>query len=204
MSGLITFAIGDIHGCLQELESLLAICESNRAGRDARFMFIGDYIDRGPDPKNVIELLIERQCREPGRFVCLRGNHEQMLVDAADPERLDRDLINWWMNGGEQTLGSYQVNDPSAIPADHLAWIKTLPLKLVGAGLESPLARQSPPFLSYNNIRKDRSLDSKASMSHHRGDSEVARPGDAVGLFAATVESSGFEPSTPIACYSPW
>jgi serine/threonine protein phosphatase 1 len=57
-----------------------------------------------------------------------------MLIDAADPERSDRDLINWWMNGGEQTLGSYQVNDPVAIPADHLAWIKTLPLKLVDAG----------------------------------------------------------------------
>jgi serine/threonine protein phosphatase 1 len=168
MAGLITFAIGDIHGCLPELESLLAICERARAGRDARFVFIGDYIDRGPDSKEVIEFLIQRQCREPGRFVCLRGNHEQMLIAAADPERSDRDLINWWVNGGEQTLGSYRVNDPSAIPADHLAWIKMLPLKLlddrrvyVHAGIRPgvPLQAQSPddllwirePFLSSTN-----------------------------------------------------
>jgi serine/threonine protein phosphatase 1 len=130
MRDVITFAIGDVHGCSQKLQCLIAVCESICAGRDARFVLVGDYIDRGPDPKGTIEFLIDKQRREPDRFICLRGNHEQMLIDAADVERTDSDLINWWANGGEQTLDSYGVNDPSAIPGDHLAWIRALPLKL--------------------------------------------------------------------------
>jgi serine/threonine protein phosphatase 1 len=165
MASPITFAIGDIHGCYQELESLLAVCEKVGAAQHARFVFVGDYIDRGPDPKKVIDFLVDRQHRRPDRFVCLRGNHEQMLLAAVDPARSNMDLINWLINGGEQTLESYKVDDPSAIPIDHLAWIKTLPLKLVDnhhlyvhAGIRPgvPLSAQNPddllwirePFLS--------------------------------------------------------
>jgi serine/threonine protein phosphatase 1 len=93
------------------------------------FVFIGDYVDRGPDTRKVIDFLIQSQHREAGRFICLRGNHETMLVDAASEKRSDRDLMDWLANGGEQTLDSYGVNDPSALPSDHLAWIKALPLK---------------------------------------------------------------------------
>jgi serine/threonine protein phosphatase 1 len=165
MASPITFAIGDIHGCYQELKSLLAVCEKVGAVQDMRFVFVGDYIDRGPDPKTVIDFLIDRQHRQPNRFVFLRGNHEQMLIDAADSGRSYRDLLNWLVNGGEQTLDSYQVDDPRAIPADHLAFIAALPLRLVDrhrlyvhAGIRPgvPLSDQSPddllwirePFLS--------------------------------------------------------
>jgi serine/threonine protein phosphatase 1 len=47
-------------------------------------------------------------------------NHEELLTGAAKEDRSDRDLMNWWANGGEQTLDSYGVNDPSELPADHL------------------------------------------------------------------------------------
>jgi serine/threonine protein phosphatase 1 len=130
MRDVITFAIGDVHGCLGKLESLIRVCEMLCAGRDARFILIGDYVDRGPDPKGVIDFLRKKQLSEPERFVCLRGNHEQMLMAAADVDRSDSDLINWWANGGEQTLDSYGLGDPSEIPQDHLAWIRNLPLKL--------------------------------------------------------------------------
>lgn len=130
MRDVITFAIGDIHGCPQKLELLVAVCELISAGRAARFVLIGDYVDRGPDPKGVIDFLIKQQFRDPERFICLRGNHEQMLIAAADVGHSDSDLINWWANGGEQTLDSYGVDDPSAIPDEHLAWVKNLPLKL--------------------------------------------------------------------------
>jgi serine/threonine protein phosphatase 1 len=128
MANSITFAVGDIHGCFDKLKSLLAACELLSEGKNARFVFIGDYVDRGPDTSKVIDFLIESQRREPEQFICLRGNHEAMLIDAAGRNRLDRDLMNWWTNGGEQTLDSYGVNDPSALPADHLAWMKALPL----------------------------------------------------------------------------
>ena len=128
MINLVTFAIGDIHGCFDKLESLIAACELLSEGDEARFVFIGDYVDRGPDSRKVIDFMIRSQLREPERFICLRGNHEAMLIDAANNDRSDRDLMNWWANGGEETLDSYGINDPGALPAEHLAWMKALPL----------------------------------------------------------------------------
>ena len=129
MADLITFAVGDIHGCFEKLTALMAACDAASAGRSARFVFIGDYVDRGPDTRKVIEFLIEKQRQREDRFICLRGNHEDLLVRAADRVRTGRDLMNWWANGGEQTLDSHGVNDPSDLPPDHLVWIKALPLK---------------------------------------------------------------------------
>ncbi|WP_271668661.1 metallophosphoesterase family protein [Bradyrhizobium sp. CCBAU 51627] len=129
MASSITFAIGDIHGCFDKLNSLIAACEFVGAGRDARFVCIGDYVDRGPDTKRVIEFLIHKRLHEKDRFIFLRGNHEEMLSRAASADRSDLDLMNWWANGGEQTLDSYGVNDPSALPDDHLALIQSLPMK---------------------------------------------------------------------------
>jgi serine/threonine protein phosphatase 1 len=130
MDDLLTFAIGDVHGCFDKLQALLLFCDRARASREARYIFIGDYIDRGPDARKVVDLLMQRQLEEGSRFICLRGNHEQMLVVAAAEERSDRDLMAWWTNGGEQTLDSYGVNDPSSLPTSHLGWIETLPLKI--------------------------------------------------------------------------
>jgi hypothetical protein len=124
MEDLLTFAIGDVHGCFDKLEAILLACDRVRAGREVRYVFIGDYIDRGPDARKVIDLLMDEQLSEGSRFVCLRGNHEQMLILAAAEGRSDRDLMTWWANGGEQTLDSYGVNDPSSLPAPHLEWIK--------------------------------------------------------------------------------
>jgi serine/threonine protein phosphatase 1 len=129
MEDLLTFAIGDVHGCCDKLEALLLACDRVRAGREVRYVFIGDYIDRGPDSRKVIDLLMHKQLSEGRRFVCLRGNHEQMLIVAAAEGRSDRDLMTWWANGGEQTLDSYGVNDPSSLPTTHLEWIRALPLR---------------------------------------------------------------------------
>jgi serine/threonine protein phosphatase 1 len=126
---LITFAIGDIHGCFDKLQSLLTACEGIGAGRRDRFLFVGDYIDRGADSKHVLDFLIRRQIDQSDRFICLRGNHEEMLIRAADKHRSDRDLMTWWGNGGEQTLESYGVDDPSDLPPKHLHWMRSLPLQ---------------------------------------------------------------------------
>jgi serine/threonine protein phosphatase 1 len=129
MEDSLTLAVGDVHGCFDKLEALLLACETLCSGRDVRYVFLGDYIDRGPDARKVIDLLMHKQLSEANRFVCLRGNHEQMLIVAAAEGRSDRDLMNWWANGGEQTLDSYGVNDPSSLPATHLEWINALHLK---------------------------------------------------------------------------
>ncbi len=134
MTSSITFAIGDVHGCFDKLRALVGSCEIIAAGRPARFIFIGDYVDRGPDSSDVVDFLIQRQADQPRAIVCLRGNHDDMLVRAADPGRSDRDLLNWWSNGGEQTLDSYGTDDPADIPAEHLAWMRKLPLLLTDAG----------------------------------------------------------------------
>jgi serine/threonine protein phosphatase 1 len=168
MVSSITFAISDIHGCFDKLDSLIAACDLLSEGEDARFVFIGDYVDRGPDTRKVIDFLILSQLREPERLICLRGNHEAMLIDAANKDRSDRDPMNWWANGGEQTLDSYGVSDPNALPAQHLAWMKALPLRFsdrkrlyVHAGIRPgiSIADQSEkdllwirePFLSCDN-----------------------------------------------------
>jgi serine/threonine protein phosphatase 1 len=130
LAELITFAIGDIHGCLEKLKSLLAACDAFRDSQSARFIFLGDYIDRGPQSKDVLDLLIKGGGRRDRDFVCLRGNHEEMLIRAADKERSDRDLMTWWGNGGEATLKSYGVDDPSDVPAEHLDWLRSLPLHI--------------------------------------------------------------------------
>ncbi len=164
----VTFAIGDIHGCLDKLERLLAGCDSYvaknaRTGGDggARFVFLGDYIDRGPDSCGVVEHLIQRQrAAAPGAVVCLRGNHEQLAVDAhADPAAEPL----WQKNSALATQRSYP--DGRILPA-HLAWLRALPychddgLRFfvhAGVDLAIPLAQQPEevmlwmrePFLSH-------------------------------------------------------
>lgn len=134
MADLVTFAIGDIHGCFEELVSLMYACEAISAGERVRFVFVGDYVDRGKDTNKVLDYLFERQLRERENFICLRGNHDDLLIRAARKYRTDADLINWWANGGEQTLESYGVNDPSELPIEHLAWLGALPLTFTEHG----------------------------------------------------------------------
>ena len=90
-------AIGDIHGCLDTLEHLIAglpQCEE--------LVFLGDYIDRGPDSAGVVRYLKALAVNRPCRF--LKGNHEDMMLKAVrDP----REIAIWLVNGGEQTLRSY-------------------------------------------------------------------------------------------------
>lgn len=91
-------AIGDVHGCLQSLQALTKKLEKYS---DRQFVFLGDYIDRGPDSKGVVDFLLDY--REQQDCIFLRGNHEQMLLDAYYNDNLDL----WLMNGGRSTLESY-------------------------------------------------------------------------------------------------
>jgi Calcineurin-like phosphoesterase len=119
----LTFAIGDVHGCLDKLERLIAACEAHADGRPARWVFLGDYVDRGPDSRGVIELLMRRQQAQPGSLVCLRGNHEQMAIMAHADARA---MPLWLANSGATTQRNYPETNGRIADA-HLAWPDALP-----------------------------------------------------------------------------
>jgi serine/threonine protein phosphatase 1 len=109
-------AIGDVHGCLQSMNKLL---EKLGSYRGYTYIFVGDYIDRGPDSAGVVDRLIRFQ--QEKNCIFLRGNHEQMLLDACFNDKLDM----WLMNGGESTLKSYGATyDDMNIPDDHIKFYR--------------------------------------------------------------------------------
>ena len=121
----LTYAIGDIHGCLDKLRSLLLRCEMHADGRPLSFVFVGDYIDRGPQSSAVIDCLIDLKAQHGEGVVTLMGNHEAMALAAIDgrsPTRL------WFAQGGLATLKSYGVAEPSELPGAHVDWLRALPL----------------------------------------------------------------------------
>lgn len=112
-----TYAVGDIHGRADLLDAMIArITEDAAATGDAapRVVFMGDYVDRGDQSRQVLERLMDLP-RETGWEVhCLRGNHEVMLAEfLADPERA---APRWFRNGGLETLLSYQVGGVGSDP----------------------------------------------------------------------------------------
>lgn len=104
----ITYIIGDIHGQAEMLERLLAAIESRHKWKAAdlagRIVFLGDYIDRGPDSKGVIDLAITGLPEFESIF--LKGNHEQLLIEVINSD--ERNVWNNWISaGGEVTLKSF-------------------------------------------------------------------------------------------------
>src|SRR5665213_2268282 len=97
-------AIGDVHGCAVALQNLV---KSVRIRPDDTLVMLGDYIDRGPDSKGVLELLCE--LRYNTNLIALRGNHEAMLLESLQ----SADARKGWINGiagGRATLQSYNAS----------------------------------------------------------------------------------------------
>ncbi|MFI5341730.1 MAG: metallophosphoesterase family protein [Candidatus Methylomirabilales bacterium] len=112
--GPATYVIGDIHGCLQSLERLL---HKIKPRPEDRVIFIGDYIDRGPHSREVVDLLLQL----PYPSIFLMGNHEKMLLDYL----AGGDTSLYLLNGGLATIDSYG-GDPGNIPQDHLGFFHGL------------------------------------------------------------------------------
>ena len=116
----LTFAIGDIHGMLEPLKAVLdSVFEYIQENRieDYRIVFLGDYIDRGPDSKNVVETIRQLQLAEPDNIITLRGNHELMYLEALNGGMRDKGLFRY--NGGTETLKSYGVESEEDVPFSH-------------------------------------------------------------------------------------
>jgi len=111
------FAISDIHGCLITFKALLQKIDLKK--EDDLFL-LGDYIDRGKDSKGVIDHIWYLQ-KEGFRIHCLRGNHEQMMLDA----KIHNDKEPMWLrNGGKETIESFPNN---IVNNDYFNWIISLP-----------------------------------------------------------------------------
>ncbi len=119
------FAVGDIHGCLDKLEKLIA--EIDPDARKDTLIFLGDYIDRGSDSRGVVDFVLDLQ-KTCSRVVCLIGNHEEMLLDYIR-DHGNRDL--YFLNGGRATLKSYGLGADEPVreedfPEAHLRFFKAL------------------------------------------------------------------------------
>lgn len=177
-AGMLVYAIGDVHGCIGLLNNLLDSIARDAKEFDAErrmLVFVGDYIDRGPNSAAVVERI---STDLPLEFdsICLQGNHEAMMLNFLDhPDNFDL----WDRNGAEATLASYGM-DPrayasdlvgmaqcraallEAIPAWHMRFFKTLNLSatlgdyfFAHAGVlpGTPLDRQRPSDLMW--VRHD-------------------------------------------------
>ena len=113
-------AIGDIHGCSAAVDAIL---EALSPRSEDRLVFLGDYVDRGPDTRGVIERMIdlEKRCH----VVPLLGNHEEMMLSVLRGKAPRA----WWLqHGGRAALESYggssgPLGGYEAIPSEHVNWI---------------------------------------------------------------------------------
>ena len=140
------YAVGDIHGRADLLAALLERIGQDRKERDrqeAPLIFLGDYVDRGPDSAGVLERLHQSQRAAPGQVTCLKGNHEKMLLEFID-DPVSRGG-RWLRNGGVRTLASFDISISERAGADDLmeassafqaalpqgmeSWLRALPLR---------------------------------------------------------------------------
>lgn len=160
--GTLVYAVGDIHGRLDLLraahERILADARAATVARKV-VVYLGDYIDRGSDSRQVIDLLIDEPL--PGfHAVHLKGNHEQALLDFL----MDIDVAaEWFAFGGDATLSSYQVARP--VPGGGPD-----ALRKVQSDLRARLPERH--FAFYRSL----------SLSHHEGDYVFVHAGIRPGL----------------------
>jgi serine/threonine protein phosphatase 1 len=121
----LTYAFGDIHGSLDKLKSLIEACRRHADGRTMTLVFLGDYVDRGPDSAGVVRVMMSLQSESAQRVIALKGNHEAWVLSLLDGTT---SMSGWLRNGGDATLSSYGVKDVCDLPRAHLDWMGSLRL----------------------------------------------------------------------------
>ena len=125
-----TYAIADLHGRFDLLCRTIDLIEADAGEEGGTFIVLGDFVDRGPQSRNIIDLLMAGPQRPKWRWIVLQGNHEAMMLECLS----NPGILNWWIrNGGGQTLQSYGYSEgdkllPLKIPAEHLEWLAALPI----------------------------------------------------------------------------
>jgi serine/threonine protein phosphatase 1 len=119
------FAVGDIHGCYDKLAAMMKVLPWDKDNGDL-LLFIGDYIDRGPRSRDVLDLLVDLESKG-GEFVFLKGNHEKMLLDYYIQQK---DQMLYVANGGAETIASYVEGaigrKAFVLPEEHLEFLLSL------------------------------------------------------------------------------
>ncbi len=114
------FAIGDIHGCIDQLhelvESVLHIQKEDKT------IFLGDYVDRGNSSREVVDYILDMQHKDFD-VIPLIGNHEWMMLEAYEND--DR-LLNWIFNGGSFTLDSFGIKALKELKREYVDFLKSL------------------------------------------------------------------------------
>lgn len=125
-----TYAIADLHGRFDLLCRAIDLIEKDSGDDGGTLICLGDFVDRGPQSRNIIDLLMAGPQRPNWDWVILQGNHEAMMLECLE----NANILSWWVrNGGGETLKSYGYQhgdelNPLKIPADHLSWLANLPL----------------------------------------------------------------------------
>jgi serine/threonine protein phosphatase 1 len=127
------WVIPDVHGCVNTLRALVE--EQIKPARYDELYFLGDYIDRGPDSRGVIDYIRNLQ-KDEYSVTPLRGNHEDFVVDLYDAEmqpdkpRLhifrSRKKRSWYSIGGKETLKSFGIKTLRDIPPEYIDWMRGL------------------------------------------------------------------------------
>jgi len=159
-----TYVIPDLHGRYDLLmEAVVKIIEHSKVSQSATIVTLGDYVDRGPKSRRIIERLMGWISPDL-KLICLKGNHEDMMWQCCHhPIR-----ARWWMeNGGDATLVSYgqkdgEPVDVTVVPEQHVCWMDELPLMHVdkhrvyvhaGVNPDRPLDAQDPQELLWKRYR---------------------------------------------------
>jgi serine/threonine protein phosphatase 1 len=127
------WVIPDIHGFSKTLQALIE--EQIKPSRNDTIFFLGDYIDRGPDAKGVIDY-ITGLIKDDYTIRPLRGNHEDYLLRTYDNETVKKNFLGitfqnhlkkeWYKYGGKETLASFGVSDVHDIPVSYIEWMRNL------------------------------------------------------------------------------
>lgn len=146
--GRLIYAVGDVHGRLDVLGPLLHDIAKDAVAQNAddrpMLVFLGDYVDRGPESKGVVDLILQLQGWPKFEIRALKGNHEEALLQFLDEPAFG---ATWMEHGGAATLASYGVQPPAqrtdpqawkpvrdafaqALPTDHLAFYRSLELMI--------------------------------------------------------------------------
>jgi len=115
------YAIGDIHGCLKTAQKLLLNEIKIKPGD--HLIFLGDYVDRGPDSKGVIDFLISLKNNDDYTVELLLGNHEQKMLESIDNQINSEDWLAW---GGKETLQSFNLDIVALIPEKYKEFLREL------------------------------------------------------------------------------
>jgi serine/threonine protein phosphatase 1 len=155
-----TYVIADLHGRFDLLCKAIDLIETDAGEAGGTFIVLGDFVDRGPQAHNIIDLLMTGPQRPNWHWIVLQGNHEAMMLECLS----NPGILRWWIgNGGGATLQSYGYKDgdnlaPLKIPMEHLEWLASLPIThedrhriFVHAGVpfDQPLAEATPKTLQW-------------------------------------------------------